>query len=247
MYTMIASSNTLINLKLLPSSMTHVKTTEFLEMLTGYFNGKESVREKAFKLSREISRGSTAIIRRIHHMGTSNAPKLKDELKPIEKKYKELTTTLRTYPELFYSNMVENNIQEYAEAIILLDLIKNDFKTSKLPNPDKLEIPYTTYLMGLGDVIGELRRLTLDSLRKKDLDMAIKYLDTMEELYDVIIVLNYPDKVLPMRRKQDVARALIEKTRSELAFAVSEYSLVENITDLKSDLKNYYKNVMRKN
>jgi translin len=69
----------------------------------------------------------------------------------------------------------------------------------------------------------------------------------MEALYDIIIVLNYPDKVLPLRRKQDVARALIEKTRGELAFAVSEYSLVENISDLKSDLENYYKNVVRKN
>ena len=68
----------------------------------------------------------------------------------------------------------------------------------------------------------------------------------MEALYDFIIDLNYPDKVLPLRRKQDVARALIEKTRSELTIAISEFSLVENISELKSDLKTYYKKVVTK-
>jgi translin len=227
--------------------MTHIQTREFIEELTKYFNGKEEVREIALKKAREISKGSTSIIRRIHNSGTADISKLFSELELLKKKYKELTKTMKTYPELYYSSMVENYLQEFAEAIIMLDLIKNNLDTSRLPEPSKLGIPYTTYLLGLSDVIGEFRRRTLDALRKKELDQAMKYLDTMEALYDIIIVLNYPDKVLPLRRKQDVARALIEKTRGELAFAVSEYSLVENISDLKSDLENYYKNVVRKN
>ena len=151
------------------------------------------------------------------------------------------------YPEILHSTMVENYIQEYAEAIIMISMIQNNLNTTKLPDPDKLGIPYTTYLLGLSDVIGELRRSTLDALRQKELDNAIQYLEAMEKLYDFIIDLNYPDRVLPLRRKQDVARALIEKTRSELAFAVSEYSLVENISGLKSKLDLYYKKVVRKN
>ena len=70
-------------------------------------------------------------------------------------------------------------------------------------------------------------------------------MDSMEQLFDVIINLNYPDGVLPLRRKQDVARALIEKTRGELAFAVSEFSLKENISDLRIELKKHYEKVSK--
>ena len=227
--------------------MSRIKSEELIKILTRYFDGKEEVREKALKLSREISKGSTAIIRKLHNQKKLNVNELLDDLKPLRTKYNDLKTNMSAYPELYYSNMVENYIQEYAEAIIMLDLIKNNLNVTKLPNPDTLGIPYSTYLLGLGDVIGELRRCTLDALRKKELSQAIEYLDTMEKLYDIIIELNYTERVLPLRRKQDVARALIEKTRGELAFAVSEYSIVDNITELKKDLKMYYKKVVRKN
>ena len=231
--------------------MTEINTHGLMKHFTRYFDGKDSVRENALKISREISKSSTAIIRKLHKLDyKQDAAEIKElaiNLKEIDKKYKKLKTSMKDYPELYYSTMLENYIQEYVEATIMLTLIKNDFKISKLPDPDKLGLPYTTYLLGLGDVIGECRRCALDALRKQQLSEANRFLETMEQLYDVIIDLNYPDKVLPLRRKQDVARALIEKTRSELVIAMSENNLVENISDLKSDLKLYYKNVMRKN
>ncbi len=226
--------------------MSDIKTDELIKILIKHYDGKETVRENALKLARDISKSSTSIIRRLHKDKIIMNELLAD-LKEITKKYKKLNTELRTYPELYNSTLVENYIQEYAEAIIMLSLIKNDLKITKLPNPDILELPYNAYLLGLSDVIGEFRRCTLDALRKKKLQLAIRYLDAMEQLYDIIIGLNYPDRVLPLRRKQDIARALIEKTRSELAFAVSEYSLVENISNLKSELDLYYKKVVRKN
>ena len=227
--------------------MTEIITKDLMKHLTQYFDGKDAVRENALKTAREISKNSTAIIRKLHNKNPVKPSELSTELKNIGKKYKELKTSMRSYPELYYSTMIENYIQEYAEATIMLALIKNNLDVSKLPDPDKLGIPYITYLMGLGDVIGEFRRCCLDALRNQQLSEATRCLDTMEELYEIIINLNYPDKVLPLRRKQDIARALIEKTRSELVFAMSENNLVENISELKSDLKLYYKNVVRKN
>lgn len=223
--------------------MSEINIKNLNDKVTKYFDGKEEVREKALKLSREIAKGSTSIIRRLHSNRTPDLKPLQDELKILNQKYKTLKTEMSKYPELYHSSLVENYVQELAEAIIMVHLIKNNYKTSKLPDPNKLGLPYTTYLLGLSDVIGELRRCTLDALRKRELQQAIIYLDTMEALYDFIIDLNYPDKVLPLRRKQDVARALIEKTRSELTIAISEFSLVENISELKSDLKTYYKKV----
>lgn len=227
--------------------MSTIKTQNLIDNVIEYFDGKDGAREKALKVAREISKGATVIIRKVHNRGDLDLAALFSELKVLEKKYKDLKTGLKAYPELYHSTMLENYIQELAEAIIMLELIKNDFKTTKLPDPNKLGLPYTTYFLGLGDVIGELRRCTVDALRKKELSEANKYLDAMEQLYEIIINLNYPDKVLPLRRKQDIARSLIEKTRSELVFAVSGDSVVENINDLKRDLNSYYKKIVRKN
>lgn len=239
----------LIILKLLTdfmSSSKNINTTELIEKFTGYFDGKDDAREQAIKLSREISRGSTVIIRKLHDQDKLDLQALASNLKTIEKKFKELKKILSGYPKLFHSNMIDNDLQEYAEATIILNLFKNNFKIKDLPNPDSMGIPYSAYLLGLSDVIGELRRCTLDAMLRKDLARANVYLDIMEKLYEIIIKLNYPNGVLPLRRKQDVARNLIEKTRSELAITVSEYSLGEHISSFKKDLKTYYKNIGRK-
>jgi translin len=217
-----------------------------IDTFTKYYDSKDSVREIAFRSAREISKASSAVIRKLHGKENSDLKELKAQMQSIKKKYKELITSIKGNPEIYYSTMLDNYIQEYSEATIMLALIENKLDTSKLPDPDKLQIQYTCYLLGLADVIGEFRRCTLDALRDRNLEEANKYLKCMEEIYDIIINLNYTDKVLPLRRKQDIARALIEKTRSELVVASGEYNLVENITDLKKDLTKYYKNVVRK-
>jgi translin len=227
--------------------MNNNKLQNLINKFTEHFDRLDTARENALKRGREISKHSSAIVRKLHNKQPIKLQKLLSELEIIKNDYKDLKTSLEPHPNLFYSNMIENFIQEYVEATIMLTLIKNDLNLTKLPDPDKLEVRYSTYLLGLSDVIGELRRCTLDAIRTEDLVDASAYLDTMEQLYEIIIDLNYPDGVLPLRRKQDVARALIEKTRSELAFAVSEYSLKENISDLKSELKKYNIKVKRKN
>ena len=78
--------------------------------------------------------------------------------------------------------------------------------------------------MGLGDVVGELRRATLSRLIEGDLKTAKSYLKKMEKVTDILLKFNYPDGLVPIRRKQDVARSLLEKTQGELAIALSTKS-----------------------
>ena len=226
--------------------MNDKKCQTLTNKFTKYFDGMDAARENAFKQGREISKRSSAIIRKLHSEKIKDLSVLFKELEEIKGKFITLKSNLKSYPDLYYSNMLENFIQEYVEATVMLTLIKNNLKLTKLPDPDNLGVRYSTYLLGLGDVIGELRRCTLDAIRKQNLKDASEYLDAMEQIFELIIYLNYPDGVLPLRRKQDVARALIEKTRSELAFAVSEYSLKENITELKTELKKYHTTVKGK-
>jgi translin len=233
--------------------MTDSKLSQLNKKFTNHFDGVDSAREDAIKLGRDISKRSSAIVRKLHGRKSykkTDKPDLNDliaELDDIKLNYKTLKKRLQKYPEIFYSNMVENFIQEYVETTVMLNLLSNNLNTNKLPDPDGLGIRYSTYLLGLSDVIGELRRCTLNSIKSQCLSDAELYLETMEKLFDVIINLNYPDGVLPLRRKQDVSRSLIEKTRGELAFAASEYSLKENISELRDELSRYYKNVARKN
>lgn len=229
----------------MPINMTAQRLENLNNKFTAYFDGVDTARENAIKLGREISKRSSAIMRKLHSQNQKRLDELIKELENVKEQYIGYKEGLKKYPEIYYSNMVENFIQEYVETTIMLTLIKNDFKLTKLPDPDKMGVRYSTYLLGLSDVIGELRRFTLDAIRCQKLTDAVLYLETMEQVFDIIIDLNYPDGVLPLRRKQDIARALIEKTRSELVFATSEYSLKENISDLKVELKKYNKKLLR--
>ena len=74
--------------------------------------------------------------------------------------------------------------------------------------------------MGLGDVVGELRREALEALRTENFDKAEEYLKLMESIYEMLIRFNYPSGLVPLKPKQDVARSLIEKTRSEITMAL---------------------------
>jgi translin len=77
-------------------------------------------------------------------------------------------------------------------------------------------------LLGLCDLVGELRRTALDSIRTGKAKKADNYLNMMENIYDVIIRFDYPSGLIPIKKKQDMVRGMIEKTRGELAVASCE-------------------------
>jgi len=91
-----------------------------------------------------------------------------------------------------------------------------------LPDPDKLQTTYSSYLRGLCDVVGELRRKSLDCILDGKADEANNYLKLMDEIYASIMKFDYPSALIPIKKKQDMIRGIIEKTRGELAVASCE-------------------------
>jgi len=63
-------------------------------------------------------------------------------------------------------------------------------------------------------------------------ERATEFLNMMEEMFLVIMRFDFPDALIPIRRKQDVARSLLEKTRGEVAVAVNSARLQEKIDEL---------------
>ena len=176
---------------------------------------KDKIREQALRSSREIIIGCRKAIQLIHHS------LMKDAISNIKKanaKLQDLYSFTESHPELHHAGFVENAAQELVEAHCFYNIMKG----KELPDPDKIKTTYSSYLMGLCDLVGELRRTALDSIRAGKAKNADNYLDMMEEIYDVIIRFDYPSGLIPIKKKQDMVRNLIERTRGELAVASCE-------------------------
>jgi translin len=187
----------------------------------------DAVREKCMKLSRDISRKARIIIQGLHR--SYKTKRWRDELTAIKRDNARLQRLLIYYSDLYHTGFVSTALQELSEAFILLAVIDK----KPLPEPEKLQVTPDTYLLGLADTIGELRRCTLDALRKRNLKAAWEFLDAMEEIFESLMTFDYPESIVPLRRKLDIARGVIEKTRGELAVAVSERSLEKKIEELR--------------
>lgn len=186
-------------------------------------DGKDKIREKALRSSREIIIGCRKAIQLIHQ------ELMKDAISNIKKantKLQYLYGLTEEYPDLHHAGFVENAAQELVEAHCFYNIMKG----KELPDPDEIKTTYSSYLMGLCDLVGELRRTALDSIRAGKSKNADNYLNMMEEIYNVIIRFDYPSGLIPIKKKQDMVRNLIERTRGELAVASCERR-IEYCTD----------------
>lgn len=178
-------------------------------------DGKDKIREQSLRSSRDIIVACRKSIQLIHQNLMKDA---KDNIKKASSKLAELNDLTKGYPEVYHAGFVENAAQELVEAHCFYNIMKG----KDLPDPDEIQTTYSSYLMGLCDLVGELRRSSLDSIRHGQAKKADKYLDMMEEIYDVIIRFDYPSGLIPIKKKQDMVRGMIEKTRGELAVASCE-------------------------
>ena len=137
------------------------------------------------------------------------------ELKVAKKYLKEAEKELKTIVayEGKFTNQLNHVLQEYAEAQIVLSAIEK----KKIPTFAELKINEISYLNGLLDAIGELKREMYVSLRRGNRDEAKQYFSMMEQIYDELLPLRFSNAVLPeFRRKQDVGRMQIENSRGVL-------------------------------
>ena len=112
---------------------------------------------------------------------------------------------------------------EYAEAEILVAVIEGRRMSSFVD----LETVPQSWVLGMADAIGELRRAVLVRLMDDRDAEAERLFGCMEEMYGELSMFDVPDAVLPIRRKQDIARSVVEKTRSDLFTAKMSSKLRE--------------------
>ena len=140
-----------------------------------------------------------------------------------------LRAELQGYPDLFHAGYTQDALKEFVEANATCALIQNQ----SLPTPEELGVGGATYLNGLAEVVGELRRRTLDILRHGYSQEAERLLGLMDDIYGVLVSMDYPDAITSgLRRQTDVARSIIEKTRGDITFSLRGEHLEQAIGKL---------------
>jgi translin len=193
-------------------------------------SSKDAAREKALRASRDAVRHCADAIRAVHRGEYDEAKK---GLSSARKLLKELDETLKEHQEFLYTGFVYTAQKEYAEGCATLDLISED----TLPDPDELGVGYAAYLNGLGETIGELRRHILDTIRKGDIARCEELLAAMDDIYGVLVTMDFPDAMTGgLRRTTDSVRGILERTRGDLTIAVRQRELEEKLANLEKKL-----------
>ncbi|MDR2203382.1 MAG: hypothetical protein LBE76_03610 [Nitrososphaerota archaeon] len=180
---------------------------------------KNQLREDTHEDMRKATSLSKQAILLIHQKKHANAEKM---VKAATEKITKLQKLAKQYPDIIYCGMFSDALQEYAEANIFLTLIKEN----RLVTPKEIKVPSIEYTLGLSDIVGEYRRLSLDTLREGDVENGEKYLKKMDEIFIELLALDEAYMLVPgLRRKTDIARKIIETTRGDITQEVRRKAL----------------------
>ncbi|MGC9514559.1 translin family protein [Methanocrinis sp.] len=201
------------------------------EEISRYFEAKDQAREEALALTRVVVRRSGAAIRSVHRSEFDRAKELTEEAGEVLARIGDL---LADHPDVRYAGFVDGAEQEYAEARIVYSIITEH----TTPNPEEVGVEMTGYLGGLGDAVGELRRHVLDLIRQGRPEDGEVHLAAMEEIYHLLMLFDYPDAITKgLRRKGDMARSLLERTRGDLTNAMGQKKLEVQLRELEGRLE----------
>jgi translin len=177
------------------------------------FDLRMRAREQALPAARRAIRSCANAIRAIHRAEWDVAHRLMDEARAA---LDEGLGAVHEHPEIRSAGYLQDAEKEYAEARITEALVTG----AEIPTPESVGVQDAPYLNGMAEAIGEGRRHVLDRLRDRDVDGGEAVLAAMEDLYGVLVTIDYPDALTGnLRRSTDVARSLIEKTRGDLSVA----------------------------
>jgi translin len=201
---------------------------DFADDARSILDARFAARERGISGARRVIRSSANGIRALHRGEWDAASQLIAEAGSL---LAGITTELESHPDILYAGFVADAAKEYAEARITEALFKGDGP----PGFADLGVDPVPYLHGLGEAVGELRRRLLDLLRAGDVAQAQTALDAMNAIVDLLAEMDYPDGMTSgLRRTTDVARSLVERSRSDLTATVVQERLRKDLERLLS-------------
>ena len=180
---------------------------------------KHAAREEALRVSRELVRACAMSIRAVHRGEMERARELQTTARAL---HARIADTVREDGDVYWAGYVQDAQKELVEALSTYALVTG----SSLPDPRPLGIAPAPFLAGLAEAVGELRRYLLDRLRQGETEGAEAILEAMDDIYGLLVTLDYPDALTGgLRRATDAARGILEKTRGDLTTALRQEAL----------------------
>ena len=207
------------------------KLDSIAEQIRLELSTKDAAREQVLPLCREVIRYSSQAIRAIHRQEFKQTAEL---LKSARDLLNQAEQALASAPEISNTGFLKDAQKEFAEGSILLSLVNS----SPLPDPAELGVDPAAYLNGLAEAASELRRYLLDGIRKGDLSRGEELLAAMDDIYNVLVTMDFPDAITGgLRRTTDMLRGVLERTRSDLTLVIRQQELEKRLGKFEENIK----------
>ncbi len=196
--------------------------SELAEEFQRRFEETMAGRERALTAARSSIRASANAIRAIHRGELDQAHRLMEESRSAIQAGRKAVRD--DHPDVYFAGFLQDAQKEYAEARLTEAIVAG----TDLPGPEDLEVELPPYLNGMAECIGEGRRAILDLLRRGEVGESERILTAMEDMYYLLVSMDYPDAITGnLRRSTDVARSIMERTRGDLSVALVQRKLQE--------------------
>jgi translin len=187
--------------------------------------GRHQAREQALTVSRQVIRNSANAIRAVHRNDFTEAGRLISE---ASAKLAETLSIRTDNPEIYFAGFLSDARKEFTEANITLAVISGN----DIPDAAMLGVDPPAYLNGMAEVIGELRRYILDSLRRDDIGRCEELMELMDEIYGILVTVDFPEAVTAgLRHSTDAMRGVLERTRGDLTISLQQRRLEQRLAD----------------
>lgn len=187
--------------------------------LRDQLDSKTQARERGLAKSRDAIRACGNAIRAMHRLEFDEASALLQEAK---EHLDSARSALADHADMLHAGFVHDAEKEVAEASITFALVTG----AGFPSLEEVRVSPQAFLKGSAEAVGELRRHLLDLMRQGELARCEELLASMDDIYNVLVTMDYPDGItFGLRRLTDVARSIIERTRGDYTTSTIQSSL----------------------
>jgi translin len=189
------------------------------EPLVAGLDAAQQAREQGLSACRRAIRACGLAIRAVHRRQPEAARQRTAE---AEEALRIAQEALRPHPRVAHAGFLHDAEKEYAEAVLTAALVAG----TALPDRDQIGVQPAAWLCGLAEAASELRRHLLDRIRAGELGRGEELLAAMEDVYDLLVTIDYPDALTGgLRRITDSLRAVLERSRADVTTTVMQARL----------------------
>ena len=159
-------------------------------------------------------------IKAVHRLEPARAVEFANQ---CEAELRVAQSTLHPYPRLQHAGFLHDAEKEYVEARVVIAFVNG----AEVPDPGELDVSSAAWMRGVAEAASEMRRHLLDRMREGDLERADQLLGVMDEVYDALLVVDFPDALTGgLRRTLDALRGVLERSRGDVTNTIGHARLL---------------------